>query len=393
MLLPIRTNVVLRKTPYMNYAIIALNVILYLLTWHHVRTPYGVQGMVREWAANWQLNPAEPQLWQFITYAFLHAGFWHILGNMFFLFIFGNNVNDKLGHVGYLCFYLAGGIFAGFGHSVLHTDPIPLLGASGAVAAVTGAYLVLFPQTLITVVYWLIFIGTIDVPAIYFIGFKLIFWDNFLVRSTQNVAYDAHLAGYFFGIGSVMGLLGIGVLQRSPFDLWSMVKRWNQRRKFKGMVDEGYDPFGAPGGVKRIKVKQRELTPEQEKKLKMIEGLRDQISVSLTRGAVADAAEKYLQLQEIDDKQVLSRNAQLDVSNQLMAMGKWQECADAYEKFMEHYSSYQYAEQVELMLGVVYSRYLDKPKLAIKYLEDAKDKLRDEGQRKMCQEELDRLKG
>ena len=96
--------------------------------------------------------PARPYLWQFITYAFLHSGLLHIFGNMFFLYIFGNNVNDKLGHFGYLCFYLAGAVFSAVGHTLVSSNPV--MGASGAVAAVTGAYLVLFPQTLITIVYW-----------------------------------------------------------------------------------------------------------------------------------------------------------------------------------------------------------------------------------------------
>jgi len=100
----------------------------------------------------------------------------HVIGNMFFLYLFGNNVNDKLGNIGYLCLYLGGSVFAGIGHAMLHSNPV--LGASGAVAAVTGAYLVLFPRTLITVIYWFFFIGTMELPALYFIVFKLIVWDT-----------------------------------------------------------------------------------------------------------------------------------------------------------------------------------------------------------------------
>ena len=121
---------------------------------------------------------------------------------MFFLYLFGNNVNDELGHVSYLCFYLGGGVFSAVGHILLNFGTAtPILGASGAIAAVTGAYLVLFPKTLITIIYWfLFFIDTIDIPALWFIGLKMIILDNVIARYTPNVAYDAHLAGYAFGI-------------------------------------------------------------------------------------------------------------------------------------------------------------------------------------------------
>ncbi|MHC4584056.1 MAG: rhomboid family intramembrane serine protease, partial [Planctomycetota bacterium] len=154
----------------MNYGLIAVNVLIFLLTFQPHENPAGYETILRPWAQQFQLIPVRPYLWQFVSYAFLHGGLMHIIGNMFFLYLFGNNVNDKLGNIGYLCFYLAGAVFSGIGHTVIHfSSSAPTLGASGAVAAVTGAYLVLFPQTLITVLYWLIFIGMIEVPALYFI--------------------------------------------------------------------------------------------------------------------------------------------------------------------------------------------------------------------------------
>ena len=161
----------------------------------------GAREQLRPWADTFMLTPAHPYLWQFITYAFLHGGFMHIIGNMFFLYLFGNNVNDEFGNLAYLCFYLAGAVFSAIGHILLNSgSATPILGASGAIAAVTGAYLVLFPKTLITIIYWFIIIGTIDIPALYFIGLKMIIIDNVIIRYTPHVAYDAHLAGYAFGI-------------------------------------------------------------------------------------------------------------------------------------------------------------------------------------------------
>ena len=156
----------------------------------------------------------------------------HILGNMYFLYLFGNNVNDKLGNVGYTAFYLAGAIFSGIGHCLLSNTPV--LGASGAIAAVTGAYLVLFPQTLISVFWWFFFfINTIEISALYFIAFKLIIFDNLIEPSfaPMAVAYTAHIAGYTFGIVSLTIMLATKLISSTHYDLWDMIRRWNRRRK------------------------------------------------------------------------------------------------------------------------------------------------------------------
>ena len=245
MLLPIRTNILPRRTPYMNYALIAVNVFIFLVTYWPHKDPYtGSDEALRRWAEQYMLIPVRPNLWQFVSYAFLHGSYLHIIGNMFFLYLFGNNVNDKIGHIGYLCFYLAGAVFSGIGHTIFHSaSTTPTLGASGAVAAVTGAYLVLFPQSLITVIYFFYFIGTIEVPALFFIAFKMILIDNVIIRYTPNVAYDAHLSGYAVGTASVLGLLMVGLIGGSNFDLWAMIKRWNRRQRYRDVVSSGYDPF------------------------------------------------------------------------------------------------------------------------------------------------------
>ena len=95
---------------------------------------------------------------------FIHGGGMHIIGNMLYLFIFGDNVEDRLGHLRYLVFYLLCGITAALVHAAIFPESrVPSVGASGAIAAVTGAYLVLFPNTLVTVVYWFFFIGTVEI--------------------------------------------------------------------------------------------------------------------------------------------------------------------------------------------------------------------------------------
>jgi membrane associated rhomboid family serine protease len=191
MLLPIRTSISPRRTPYANYILISANIITFILSFGPHRVGQETE-VLRNWALPFMLFPDHPYIWQFVSYAFLHGSLMHILGNMYFLYMFGNNVNDKLGNVGYICFYLSGAVFSGLGHAFLHSHPV--LGASGAVAAVTGAYLVLFPNTFITVIYMFYFIGTFEVKAMYLIAIKLIFFDNVLQKhfSEALYAFDAH---------------------------------------------------------------------------------------------------------------------------------------------------------------------------------------------------------
>lgn len=374
----------------MNYFLIAANVIVFILSYgpHYVIDPeYGKYlEPVREWASNYKLLPTQPHLWQFVTYAFLHSSLMHILGNMFFLYLFGNTVNGKLGNIGYLCFYLAGGVFSGIGYTLISSNPI--LGASGAVAAVTGAYLVLFPNSLVTVVYWFFFIGTVEIRALYFILLKLIFFDNILMADpNQNIAYNAHLAGYAFGIFSILGLLSIGLIESNFNDLWSMLRLWNRRRHFRDTVSDGYDPYQGRTVRKSVSVHVEDNPQQQE----VIE-LRSRISDAMNNRNASAAAAEYLKLLKIDPNQTLPRQLQLDVANQLMSEGKWEPSATAYQKFLTTYENYEHIEQVHLMLGLLYGRYLSNPEKALKYLDMASGRLRDAGQKSMCQQEIDRLR-
>src|SRR5271170_7234061 len=156
MFIPIRTDSPLRSTPWMNWLLILANTVIFI-----------AQQNVRGGLMRYQLSGADPHLLNFVTYAFLHGGTLHLVGNMIFLYAFGNNVNDRMGQLGYLGFYLAGAVVSGITFCL--TDNSPIIGASGAVAAVTGAYLVLLPRSNITVVYFLIVIGVAEIPSLYFV--------------------------------------------------------------------------------------------------------------------------------------------------------------------------------------------------------------------------------
>ena len=140
---------------------------------------------------------------------FLHGDILHIAFNMWSLWIFGNNVEEAFGRAGYVAFYLAGGILATLGYAALNSDStIPLVGASGAIAAVMGAYLVLFPTHRILT---LVFLFFVPIPAIAFIG--IWFVGQFGIDPSSNVAWEAHVAGFLFG-ALIAGVLRGPLLRR-----------------------------------------------------------------------------------------------------------------------------------------------------------------------------------
>ncbi|MDQ4132938.1 MAG: rhomboid family intramembrane serine protease [Actinomycetota bacterium] len=126
---------------------------------------------------------------------FLHADLIHLLGNMLFLWVFGNNIEDRLGHVMFLLFYVLAGLAATAAHVAVQPDStVPIIGASGAIAGVMGAYLVLFPNVPIRS---LVFIFITDVPAKFLLGFWFVL--QFFTSPDSGVAWVAHVAGFAFG--------------------------------------------------------------------------------------------------------------------------------------------------------------------------------------------------
>ncbi len=139
--------------------------------------------------------PRKSLLGSIMVSMFLHAGIAHIVFNLWILWIFGNNVEEAFGHLGYAIFYLASGIAATLGFVAVNPElTVPLIGASGAVAGVMGAYLVLFPRHQIMT---LIFVRIVAIPAMAFLG--IWFFSQFLFTG-GNVAWEAHVAGFAFGV-------------------------------------------------------------------------------------------------------------------------------------------------------------------------------------------------
>lgn len=212
-----------RTTPYVTVGLIALNVVAFLYEFQLsgpelqlVAQIYGVVPAYFTW----------PTL---VTSMFLHEGWMHLFGNMLYLWIFGDNVEDRVGHGRFLVFYLLCGIAAALGQ--LAMDPsstLPTVGASGAIAGVMGAYFVLYPHSrVLTLIPW-IFIQIVELPAIFLLGawflMQLVNAGAVAVtastRGGGGVAFAAHVAGF------LVGVVGIFVFRRRDRDYWDRAERY-----------------------------------------------------------------------------------------------------------------------------------------------------------------------
>jgi membrane associated rhomboid family serine protease len=377
----------------MNWGLIAANILIYILTSvssdpnsHGPLALYHGQP-VRQLLA---LDPQNPHLWQYFTYQFLHENWLHVLGNMLFLYIFGNNINDRMGNLGYLGFYLAGGVIAGIGYAAL--DPSPVIGASGAVAAVTGAYLVLLPRSNITLLFFFIYVGPIEISSLWFVLFTFVqdiigeVRPDLLGGRSESVAHMAHITGTTFGAVLCLTLLGLRLLPRDQFDMLALVARWNRRRQYRSMVSQGYNPF-AYVPPQPVDVRPQEL---DQRTVRMLE-IRAEISEAIAHHNLPHAAYLFLELKKLDPTQVLSRQAQLDVANQLASQQFFDQAAEAYEQFLTHYPNFEQIEQVELMLGVIYARYVNRYERARQLLLRALARLHTEREIQWARSELGRI--
>lgn len=377
MIIPIGTEIRTRKPPIGNYVLLALNVLIFLFT-DVIGGGFGYQLKILG-----TLYAAVPDFSQYFTYQFLHGDVLHLAGNMLFLWIFGNPVCDRMGSVVYVLFYLAGGIFAGVVFAELNDNA--LLGASGSIAAVTTAFLVLFPRVRITLLLWMIVITAFQVHALAVIVFKIILWDNIIAPSldrsaVSNVAYSAHLAGYSFGFLVTLAMLLLRGLPRNQFDLLALISRWQRRT---GLTTGGGMPRARP-----VVVEEMDSRPIHPLTLTPAERLREEIVEAVAQRDFAEAAAGYLRLRALDEEQVLPRQAQLEVANYLAQTQRQQEAATAYEAFLQAYPTAADAPQVRLLLGLIYGRYLAALDKARQHLEAARAELSLSDQRRLAEEEL-----
>ncbi len=203
---PLRDVIPCRTTPYITVTVILLNAVAWFF---ELSLPRDV---LPDFLQLYGVVPARLHAVTLVTSMFLHGSWMHVIGNMWYLWIFGDNVEDRVGHGRFLVFYLLCGLAAATGQIVI--DPgstLPMIGASGAVAGVMGAYLVLYPRSrVLTLIPLVIFWQVIEVPAILLLGFwflmQLFSAGAIAVTASTGgggVAFMAHVAGFLCGAGGI----------------------------------------------------------------------------------------------------------------------------------------------------------------------------------------------
>lgn len=371
MLIPIGTDVVHHRKPTVTYFLIATNVLIFAIQWATVRNG-GLQSnsefvrSISSMLSAGELSGVHFHIYSLITYQFIHASWWHVLGNMIFLLPFGKAVEDRMGHIGFVCFYLGTGMLCGGLHAL--SSPIPVIGASGSVCAVTAAFLVLAPKTNINVIFIFFLIAVIKIPSILFVIFFVLFDTLGLLSSAVGVsdsqtAWVVHLGGYITGFCIAWLLLASHIIKSSEYDFPTMIKQFKRRSQFKHVVQKAHSEIFETQEINDpVALEKAEIT---------------QLFVT---GKVDEASSKYFEAVLSDPQFCLDRKTQLAMANHLMSNNDIKNACLAFEQFLKGHAEAEEVGEVALLLSAKYIRVLHQSEEARKLLKNYKKKFSEQHQ-------------
>lgn len=208
-LMPVAVDVPMQRYPIANWVIMAINILVSVPLFFRDQSPWDIAGYAK----------SDPIIGtQLFTAMFVHGDFWHLLGNMVFLWVFGNAVNAKLGHALYVAFYLACGIMAGLAWHLMGSGLVAV-GASGAIMGVVGAFVVFFPGNSVSVFYWLlVWAGTFPLPAIIVVSIYVLLDLAGLMNEASGTANLAHLGGFALGFATALGAVLAGRFEPTRYE-------------------------------------------------------------------------------------------------------------------------------------------------------------------------------
>lgn len=371
MLFPLGDDNPTRNRPYVTWLLIAVNVAVFVA--------FNLQmsdEALAEWTFAWGYDVADPFSRQLLTSMFMHGGIGHLLGNMWVLWIMGDNVEDKLGGARYLLLYLLGGCAAGLAYVVvarvagtspqileqLGREP-PLVGASGAIAAIMGMYLVFFPEARIRLLLWWFFlVRIIPVRAKWFIGLTLLFdlVTSAMSRSaaTGGVATMAHVGGGVFGILAALALKR-SVGGSGEGDAWDVHTGFAKR---PGADDRQWSDARLPPAPR--------MAPEETDELASSE-LERTISHLVRNGQVRQAIDVYPAYVAMAREQPLPPDVQIEIAHELYRQWLPKEAVPAYLRYLATDPGGDDAPEAKFRLGVLYARGLGRADEAAKWLAEA----------------------
>jgi membrane associated rhomboid family serine protease len=336
----------------MNWSLIAANGVVFLLL--NVAGGEHFANLGMEDGMRWGLIPGSLRPENFLSCMFVHGGIAHLLGNMWFLHIFGDNVEDKFGRFGYLAFYLGAGVVASLAY-LLFGRPLgqalgvdeshaawaatPLVGASGAIAGVTGAYLVLFPRARIRLVLWFLSPFFFAAPAIVVIG--MFFLQDLLLavlplgEMVGGVAYAAHVGG------SVTGIVTALILK--PFLRARGGSHWDQDTGFSESSAKG----GAWGPIPSAAAEPPRL-PAGDLRQQILGAVLDQrmdLALSLYREWISQPR-----------REVLAPAVEIEIGHEYLRRGAVDEAMDCYRRFLGSHPRAEQAPEAKFRLGMIHAR-------------------------------------
>jgi len=384
MFIPLGTNRPMRRPPRACEALLAITIGAYVLVM--------LVGVIDPDAAKRAIDLLTLQRgetsgapWTLLTYQFAHdnpfmddaggSGLYrllHLAFNMVGLWVFGRPLEDRIGHIGLVALYLGGGVVAGFGHMM--DSPAPVLGASGSVCALVGAFAMLLPRVHIRILVIFILIGIWSVPATWVIAFWMIMdLVGFAGAGSGSTAYAAHLGGYAAGILTGLGLLWLRRTTGDDVDALWMFRQWRRRQAARAVLSQPH-PERPPPESTPSEPLQAHL--DSEAKVSATHWLRE-IESGMRSNRVDGALQRWRREAPDAPDACLPAAAQLDLANHLQADGDWATAADAYRRLLHHHSDHAEAPMVRLLLGVLLARRLDRATEAKALLEQARAELHD----------------
>lgn len=378
----------------------------------------------------WVVGGDEFRWWQPVTATLLHGDLLHLAGNVLFLWVFGQAVEDRFGRLGFLALYVAGAYASGLAHAGLERAwfelpsivtgpeavrvfaesrgiteqaareilesaragrgmwvPVPAVGASGAIAAVTGAFLVLFPRTTIRC-FWIFGLNVIGVPAWWFIGLAIA-WNVFAqgLGVDRGVAYLAHLGGYAFGFGCAFVLLALRVFPREPYDLFTVFRQAHRRRQFRAASATAVPRPQAAAARPSVQTRSIDELAERRAEVSRLLAEGDEpAAVEAYRALVRDYAHR-------PGPTTLSRSAQYRVAAYLYQHDRYAEAGEAYERFLDAYPGDREADAIRVLLARLWGVHLGRGGDAREALGRVIEKTADPDVRALAEGELAALAG
>lgn len=364
MLIPLTTDRPRRKAPVLIHALVLFNALVFMwmlsvrsgspADYIRLLDAFAVARDGFEWH-------------QLLTSAFLHGGWMHLIFNMIVLMALGPNVEDKIGHIGFALLYIVGAAASAAAHILVSDNPA--IGASGAIAAITGAYLVLFPKTRI-ICFFVFTLSRIAVPAWWFIGISIAI--DLLANglgSGSGIAHAAHLGGYFFGIAVTLALLWAKAIEREPYDLFTVLRQKKRRADFAQASKAHGEMVQRRVGADR---------PESSRVRAMYEA-RLRLAELVSGSQMDKACDLYRvfadEFGSDDPGAVLSRDLQLRLAEALVQSGDRTSAVAAYLAFARAYPSDRETPGALLISALMLAEDLGQPAEARRLIEQALPRL------------------